>query len=356
MKGLEFPLVSTKVEGLNKKFDINSPSGRKKYFEAKIGTEIAELKEYLKTGTFLAFFLGKKGAGKGTYSKLFTEIFGEEKVAHVSVGDIVRDTHKNWEQMKEKGEVEELKKLYRGYISFEEAVERLHGRSTEGLLPTEFILAVLKLYIEKHAGKTIFIDGLPRSMDQLSYSLYFRDLINFRDDPDFFILIDIPESVIEERIKYRVVCPNCQLSRNTKLLVTSDIGYDEKSREVFLKCDNPDCNTSAKMTGKEGDDKGLEAIRGRLDTDEEILRKVFGLHGVPKILLRNHVPVSEAKKDFDEYELTPEFVLDYDEKSKKVKVTEKPWVIKDDSGIDSHSLMSPAVIVSMVKQLVEVLI
>jgi hypothetical protein len=38
-----------------------------------------------------------------------------------------------------------------------------------------------------------------------------------------------------------------------------------------------------------------------------------------------------------------------------VKVKQTSWVIKDDSGVDSHSLMAPAVVVSMLKQMVEVL-
>ena len=354
MKGLEFPIVSTKVPGLKKKFDLTSPKGRKDYFEAKVGDEIGHLRNFLDKNTFVAYLLGKKNSGKGTYAKLFTEIFGEDKVEHVSVGDIVRDVHTNWKSFAKSDDYKRLRQLYRGYISYEAAIKTLLGRSTKTLLPTEFVLALLKIHIEKLEGKSIFLDGLPRESDQVSYSLYFRDIINYRGDPDMFVIIDIPEAVINERIKYRVVCPKCQTSRNKKLLITSKIEYDTKSGEFYLVCDNPKC-PGARMEAKEGDDTGIEPIRDRLQKDDEIMRNVFSLHGVPKILLRNHVPKVEAREYFDEYELTPEYSFIYDEEKKKVKVLEKPWTMKDDNGVDSNSLLAPPVVVSMIKQLFDVL-
>lgn len=354
MKGLEFPIIGTKTKGVTKKFDLTSPVGRKEYFEAKAGDEIKQIKNFLKNGSFMAFLLGKKNSGKGTYSHLFTEIFGEEKVALVSVGDVVRETHANWKYFVKSEDCKKLKSLYRGYISFEDAVDSLLGRSTEKLLPTEFILALLKLHISKLKGKSIFLDGLPREGDQVSYSLYFRDLAGFTEARDLFILIDIPESVIDERIKYRTVCPICHAVPNKKLLITSKIEYDEKKKEFTLICDNLSCK-GARTVRKEGDDLGIEPIRPRLIKDEEILKQVFNLHGIPKILLRNHVPIVEAEKYFDDYELTPEYILSWDSKKRKVKVSKKPWTIKDDNGVESVSLLSAPVMVALLKQLADIL-
>lgn len=354
MKGLEFPIIGTKTKGVRQKFDLTSPKGRKVYFEAKAGDEIKHIKKFLGEKNFMAFLLGKKNSGKGTYAKLFTEIFGEDRVVHVSVGDMVRDVHANWGKFVKSKDFAELKRIYRGYISFDEAKDALLGRNTQTLLPTEFVLALLKLHISKLEGKSIFIDGLPREGDQVSYSLYFRDLAGFTDAVDFFVLIDIPESVIDERIKYRVVCPICQTSRNRKLLITSKIDYNPKKDEFNLICDNPTCK-GAIMEKKEGDDMGIEPIRSRLVKDEEILRSVFGLHGIPKILLRNHVPVNEAKKYFDDYEITPEYGFRWDKKERKVKVIEKPWSVKDDNGVECFSLLPAPVVVAMLKQMVEVL-
>lgn len=366
MRGLEFPVIGTKVKasgreglrpgrGVTKKFDINSPSGRKAYFEAKAGDELLHIKEYLKDHTFIAYMLGKKGSGKGTYSKLFTEIFGEDKVATISVGDLIREAD-DWENFKKTDKFGKLKKYYRGYVSFDEAVNAHLSRSTSKLLPTEFILALIKAHIDGMEKKSIFIDGLPRDMDQVSYSLYFRDLIAYRDDPDIFVLIDIPESVIDARIKTRVVCPKCSLSRNLKLLPTKNVDYDEKTKKFYLICDNPDCegNGTQVMVGKEGDERGIDPIRDRLNKDEMIIRSAFALHGVPKVLLRNHVPVSEAKKLFDSYEITPEFNYTIGSNG-KIKMTEKPWSVLDDNGVLCNSLMAAPVVLAMIKQMAEIL-
>jgi len=43
MRGLEFPITSTKVPGLTKSFDLADPESRKKYFNAKVGREIAAI-------------------------------------------------------------------------------------------------------------------------------------------------------------------------------------------------------------------------------------------------------------------------------------------------------------------------
>ncbi len=353
MKGLEFPVIGTKVKGLTKKFDLNSPGGRKEYFEAKAGSEIAKIREYLNKKTFVAYLIGKKNSGKGTYSQIFTEIFGADKVALVSIGDVVRNTSADWENFKKSDKYERLKKLYRGYISFEDACDALTGRTQSKLLPTEFVLSLLKLTIEDLKGKTLFIDGLPRELDQVSYSLYFRDLIDYRNDQDMFVLIDIPESVIDERIKSRVVCPNCRNTRNIRLLITSKYGYDQKTKKFYLLCDSPRCTGGFKMEPKEGDDLGIGPIRGRLDKDEEILRKAFALHGVPKVLLRNHVAVSEADKYFDDYEITPEY--SFKQNKDKIEVVEKPWTVIDDNGVESASLLSAPVVVSMLKQIADIL-
>ncbi|MEK7550883.1 MAG: hypothetical protein AAB535_03835 [Patescibacteria group bacterium] len=353
MKGLEFPTVTTKVKGLNKKFDINSPLGRGEYFEAKVGSEIGRIKKYLEKNTFVAYLIGKKNSGKGTYSQIFTEIFGEDKISLISIGDIVRNVSLDWDGFKKTDRFERLKKLYRGYISFDDACDALVGRSQSKLLPTEFVLALLKLTIEDHKGKTLFIDGLPRELDQVSYSLYFRDLIGYREDPDMFILIDIPESVIDERIKYRAVCPECKNTRNVKLLITSRVEYDRKTDKYHLLCDSPRCKGGFRMEPKEGDEQGIGPIRERLNKDEEILKKAFNLHGIPKVLLRNHVAYKDADKLFDSYEITPEY--SFERSGDKIKVIEKPWTVKDDNGEESVSLLAAPVFISLVKQLVEAL-
>lgn len=354
---MDFPIFKTKVEGLSRKFRLTDPQEQKEYFEAKAGKDIEKLKEYLKRNTFIAYFLGKKNAGKGTYSKMFAEIVGGDRLSHFSIGDMVRELDGVMQNPQKKQElVAFLEKNYRGFIPLPEVIKVLENRSTQSLLPTELILALIKEEIAEREKKAIFIDGFPRNLDQISYALFFRDLIGYRDDPDFFILIDVPTSVIDERIKWRRVCPVCQTSRNLKLLLTSKIGYHEKSKEFYLMCDNPTCEgKDARMLPKEGDELGTAPIKERLEMDEKLMEQAFSLYGIPKILLRNTVPVRFANEYVDEYEITPEYVCTWDEKGKRVEVKEKPWIVKDDKGVPSYSLLPQAVVVSLIKQMAEVL-
>jgi len=358
MKGpLEsFPVTKTTVSGVTKKFDLNDPKERAEYFEAKVGPEIAKLREYFTDNTFIAYFLGKKNSGKGTYTKLMAEIFGKEKIGHISVGDLVRATYKDISDPEKRKElVEYMEDHYRGFISIEDAINALIGKSQQVLLPTEFILALVKREIDALGRKVIFIDGFPRDLDQVQYSLYFRDLVNYRLDPDIFVAISIPMSVIDERMRNRVTCPKCQTPRNVTTFPTKEAGYDENSKQFFLMCDNPECN-GARMVGKEGDDAGIESIRERLELDDKLIAKVLTLHGIPKVLLRNAVPVDSIKDGIvDEYEITPKYVYARDEKTGRVSILEEPWVVKDDEGADSYSLLAPPVVIGLIKQLVQAL-
>lgn len=350
MKDLEFPLFKTKIEN-SPTFDLTDIEDRKKYFELKAGPEIKKLREYLKDNTFIAYLLGKKNSGKGTYSKMFREVIGEDRVEHFSVGDMIRDIDKELaDETKKKELVEFLEKNYRGYISLEDIMASLENRSTTKLLPTELILALAKREIAKIGKKAIFIDGFPRELDQISYSLFFRDLVNYREDPDVLVLIDLPETIIDERIKYRVICPLCNNSRSLRFLPTKDIR--QENGKFYLMCDGSDCR-GAKMVTKEGDEKGIEPIKERLKVDEGLIKKAFSLYGIPKVLLRNAVPVDKADEITNDYELTPEYT--YKLEGDKIKVLEKPWIIEDENGTSSHSLMPPAVVVSLIKQLVEAL-
>lgn len=354
MKDIEFPIFKTKTDE-GKKFDLTSFEGRKEYFEYKAGDDIRKLREYLKDKTFIAYLLGKKSSGKGTYSKMFKEVVFPEKIEHFSIGDMIRDFDKVIaDPIKKEELVSFLKENYRGFLSLEEIMASLENRSTKSLLPSELILALVKKEIVKRGKKAIFVDGFPRDLDQISYSLFFRDLVDYREDPDVFVLIDVPEPVIDERVKHRVVCPLCQTSRSLKLLPTKEIKYDKDTKEFSLICDNPSCE-GAKMVTKEGDELGIEPIRKRLETDEILIKRAFSLYGIPKVLLRNSIPADKVEEYTDDYEVTPEFVYNWNEEKGEVEVTEKPWEVPNDEGVTSNSLMPPPVVVSMIKQMVEVL-
>lgn len=355
MKGFDFPIFKTKIEGHPEKFSLEDPVERRKYFELKAGREIERLRDWLRENTFVGFLLGKKNSGKGTYIKLFMEAVGSERVAHISVGDIVRQVH---EDLRDEAKKEELLKFlrsrYRGFISLEKAIDALLGRDTKTLLPAEFILALVERAIDTIRRKAVFIDGFPRNLDQVSYSLYFRALIGYRNDPDFLVFIDVPEAVIHERMKYRVICPLCNTPRNTKLLTTKEVEYDADRKEFFLICDNPQCKGS-RMVSKEGDELGIDGIRERIEGDESVMQTLLTLEGVPKIFLRNTVPVAKAGEYVDEYEITPSWRYEFDGVRKKVVVFEEPWIVPDDQQVPSYSLLPQPIVVALIKQTVQIL-
>ncbi|HQB85188.1 MAG: Adenylate kinase [Parcubacteria group bacterium ADurb.Bin247] len=349
---MEFPIFKTKSED-GRKFNLSDPKERQEYFALKAGPEIEKIKKHIEAGnTFIAYLMGKKNSGKGTYSKMFAEVVGSSNVDHFSIGDMIRDIDLEIKDNVRKEElVKFLEKNYRGFLSVEEIMDILKNRSTSTLLPTDLILTLIKREIAKRDKKVIFIDGFPRDMDQISYSLFFRDLIGYREDPDLFVLIDVPNSVIDERIKWRRICPECKTSRNLKLLPTSNIKYNPETKEFSLLCDNPECS-GVEMVGKEGDELGIEPIKERLEMDEKLIKQAFSLYGIPKVLLRNAIPVDKANDNVDDYEITPEYRYTWEDG--KVKVEELPWTVKDDQGVEVYSLMAPPVVVSLVHQIVDV--
>ena len=350
---MEFPLFNTKALSDGNTYNLNDPANRRKYFKAKLGQKIDDIKEYMDNNTFIAYFVAKKLAGKGTYSKLFEEIFTSDRVKHLAIGDLVRKVYK--EIAENEGEREKLvdymNSHYRGNMEVQEAIEALLNKNQSTLLPNEFVLTLVKREILNSPKKSLFIDGLPRNLDQMSYALYFREIMGYRDDRDFFVLIDLPGSVIEERLKDRLVCPLCHTSRNLKLLPTKFVLYNNTTDKFELICDNEDCPgfNVEKLVPKEGDDLGVEAISERLKKDEELMSTISNLKGVPIIKLRNAIPVDVANETADDYEITPEY--EYEDVSGEVKIATIPWVVKDDDGVDSYSLQAAAVVVSFVSQL-----
>ena len=349
-----FPITKTKLEG-GSRFNLSDPAQRRQYFEAKVGPELKVLKKFFADGkTFVAFLLGKKNSGKGTCSKLFMEAVGNTGVGHISIGDIVRDVHAfvateaGRQQL-----IEFLEKNYRGFHSPEETIDLILGRNQSSLISSDLIVALIKYEIAKHPRQAIFIDGFPRALDQVGYSMYLKEIIGYRDDPDFLVFISLSNVVIHERIKYRVVCPICRAPRNLKLLATKEAGFDEATGAFYLKCDNPNCK-GARMVPKEGDEQGIEPIRERLETDDKIMQQLLGLHGIPKVYLRNGVPVAQAEENLDEYEITPGYSYERNADG-TVKVIESLWTFKDENGEDSYSLMPAPVVVALIRQVVQVL-
>jgi len=159
---------------------------------------------------------------------------------------------------------------------------------------------------------------------------------------------------LQERESWLVLNVSKDLPKENKKSGHGVIGYDKKKKTFYLICDNPKCK-EARMVQKEGDRFGIRLIKKRLKLDERLMRYAFSLYGIPKILLRNAVPVKEAERYVDDYEITPIFSYKWSDKEKKVKIIKKPWIFPDDKRIPSYSLLPAPVVVSMIKQMVKIL-
>lgn len=333
-------------------YDLYSPEGRRLYFNAKAGEEIELIREYMKNSTFVAYMLAPKQAGKGTYTAMLKEVIGSEYMTNLSVGDVVRAAELEYN---EKGKDSELyqyaQKNYRGFLSLDEAFDALTNRSVAKLIPDEFVMILIKHAMAGAEKKSIFLDGFPRTADQVAYSLLFRELINYRDDPDFFVLINVPMAIIDDRIKERLVCPKCNTSRNLRLNPTSKVNFDNKTGKYGLLCDNPECS-GEQMVAKEGDDKGIMLIESRIKTDLDLMVMARKMYGISKIELYNSIEVDRTAEFYDDYEMTQENY--YEGASDCIVKKTRPYQISE-NGMQMKSLTPAPVVLQFIHQLVEVL-
>lgn len=351
---MEFPIFNSKSLSDGKTYDLTEPASRLEYFHSKIGKKIEDIKSYLDNNTFIGYIMAKKQAGKGTYSKMLGEVLGPDRFEHISVGDIVRKYHDKLVADRQFLSTikDSLSGLYRGTVDLDTAIQGLIDRSHDKVsVQDELILALLKLEIGENNRKALFIDGLPRSSDQISYALFFRDLINYRYDPDFFVLIQLEEAMIDARMKNRVVCPICGMSKNYLSNPSSIVYWDSSTNSVRFKCDSSVCPGYNKqdLAQKEGDSLGKEFIRDRLDTDDQLLKKAYSLHGIPKILLTSSVPVSEASNYLEDYEIQP--TISFEFRNGQIVREDKPWIFLADNGVESCTWYPAVYVLHLIDQL-----
>ncbi len=128
--------------------------------------------------------MGVQGSGKGTQAKLLAEALDLE---HISVGDIFR-----WN-------VEHHTKLGA-------QVRRIVAAGE--LVSDDLVGAVVRRRLDEHDWNFGFIiDGFPRNQPQARFFLESYDI-------DAVILLDVPDSVVEERILSRRLCSRCGLDYN----------------------------------------------------------------------------------------------------------------------------------------------
>ncbi len=333
----------------------NQKYGTKEFYEERVGEHFAKLREHIDDTGFVLFFLAKKSAGKGTYSKILQNIT-DGKIMHLSVGDLVRASEKRALDPEQREEfVNELREFYKGSDDIDDVVDKFIKEASDlsALLPTEMVMALIEKAVKDNQGKALVIDGFPRSLDQVEIAMRMQDDFEKKGLPSAFVELDCPDDVLVQRQLHRVVCPECQTPRNVKVLLTEQIEYDEDSGEYHLICDNKECDNvrmKKKYANVTADD--IDKIKAVQDQVKELIHHVREKAAHCHIKVSNHVHVDDAgNHDPDDFTLEASF--DWDPESKKVIKNFKPWIIKDDEGREAYSRWPDPVVAELVKALSE---
>lgn len=131
--------------------------------------------------------LGPPGAGKGTQAK---KIAARYNIPHISTGDLFRENLKNKTPLGQKA---------KAYMDA--------GK----LVPDELVIALVEDRITKDDCRSGYLlDGFPRTVAQASALATFNEKLG--KPLNYALNIDVPESLLIERIVGRRVCPKCGAS------------------------------------------------------------------------------------------------------------------------------------------------
>ena len=162
----------------------------------------------------IVILLGAPGSGKGTIAeRLAAE---DSNLKHVSSGDLLRGA------------------VAKGTPAGVEA----KGFMDKGMLvPDALIAQMIKDVIAETSGDvTMLLDGFPRNVAQ-------AEILERTGAPiRSVVLVDVPDSIIQDRIAGRRTCPKCKAGYHVKALPPRVEGICDKcgSELVIRKDDNPD--------------------------------------------------------------------------------------------------------------------
>jgi len=326
----------------------------KQFFIERIPKEVKKLTAFIKRKPIVIFMLGKKLSGKSTYAAHLSEAT-DGGFSFYSVGDMMRDIEsvantKFGASLLYKS-LRELNINKTKVDNFLEDVKRIDQKK---LYPTDIVYYFLKLMldtaIEKDSRKSLIIDGFPRSIEQIEYALKLARFYQKAGMEWFFVEINCPNSVLEARISGRRFCPKCNSSKNIKLLLTKDVGYDESTKEFYLLCDTPSCKR-VRMIRKPGDELGIKVLEERNKETEAMIEECKKrISPLRYIIVYNSLPVEEASS-YNEEDFTKEAKLKWNAKDKKVEIEYIPWIVKDDNGKECYSRYSEPVAADLIKEL-----
>ena len=157
----------------------------------------------------IVILLGAPGSGKGTVAgKLASE---NEGLKHVSSGDLLRGAVAN--------------KQAKSYME------------SGNLVPDALIATMIKDVVAETTGDvTMLLDGFPRNLAQA------KILEEMGAPVKSAVLIDVPDSIIQDRIAGRRTCPKCKAGYHVRNLPPKVEGVCDVCGEklVIRKDDNPE--------------------------------------------------------------------------------------------------------------------
>ncbi len=159
-------------------------------------------------------FLGPPGAGKGTLSAPLME---DEKLAHISTGDILR------------AEIAAGTELGRSAKSFMDA-----GK----LVPDEVVAGMVgKKLASSECAAGFILDGFPRTVAQAG--LLEEAMAKIGMKLDGVILFDAPEELLLKRLTARIMCRKCNAGYNKIFCPPKKEGVCDKcGGELYQRSDD----------------------------------------------------------------------------------------------------------------------
>ena len=200
----------------------------------------------------IIILLGAPGSGKGTVAgKLASE---NEGLKHVSSGDLLRGA------------------VAKGSAAGVEA----KGYMDKGnLVPDALIAQMIKDVVAETTGDvTMLLDGFPRNLAQA------KILEEMGAPVKSAVLIDVPDSIIQDRIAGRRTCPKCKAGYHVRNLPPKVEGICDVCGEklVIRKDDNPDTVKDRLVVYHRETEPLIAFYRGK-----GILKSVDGTIGVENV-------------------------------------------------------------------------
>ena len=162
----------------------------------------------------IVILLGAPGSGKGTVAGSVAA--GNKNLKHVSSGDLLRGA---------------VAKATPAGLEAKQFMES--GR----LVPDKLIAAMVKDVVAETSGEaTMLLDGFPRNLAQAEI------LAGMGVPVRRAVLIDVPDSIIQDRIAGRRTCPKCKAGYHVRNLPPKVEGVCDHCGEklVVRKDDNPE--------------------------------------------------------------------------------------------------------------------